>query len=180
MMILSIISVAVSNLVKTGVETQLSQRMQENMQTIAMNIVDDLRYDIRTADTATISNGGNTLTLTGGTGNIVYSLASGNMRRTVGGGTPKIYNAGYAGPGLEVACLNMAGATIPCFQGFSPSTANPAVFVSDSVDPRQIRVDNITVQQQTLGNTMIDRNFGRPQFALRNFNFDLMSATQFW
>src|SRR3954470_23284463 len=50
MMIMAIIGVGVSGLLKTGAEHSLSERTHQTSQMVAMNLVDDLRFDLRTAD----------------------------------------------------------------------------------------------------------------------------------
>ncbi len=171
--ILAILSVGVSSLVKTGVETQLAQRVHQDMQAIGMNIVDDLRQDIRTADRATVAGGGNTLTLDMPTGTqIVYQLSGANAftRWEQATGATKLYNDPnvFTVP-LQVQCP--AG----CFEALMPN--NDAV-----PSPRQIFVRTLSVAQVLpAGNagTMIDQSFGPANFTLREFSFDVMSATEF-
>lgn len=171
MMILAILSVGVSSLVKTGVENQLAQRTHQNMQTVGLNIVDDLRMDIRTADRATVSNGGNTLTLSTPNGNIIYNLTASNdfTRFVQATGVTRTYNDPNAfNPRLQVRCPN------GCFQA--------ALLNNDPVpSPRQIFVEELLVEQ-VLPNgsgTMIDRAFGAANFPVRAFSFDVMSAKEF-
>jgi type II secretory pathway pseudopilin PulG len=179
LMIIAVLSVAVSSLVRTGVEHQMSQRTHDMMQTIAMNMIDDLRFDTRTAVSATIGNGGNQLTLTPGNNAAVidYVLAGGNFQRRQGGNT-KDYNTNITPP-LEVACLAANGNATGCFEGYIPDASTPGGMIRNDATPRQIRTNNITVRQINNGTSLIDQNFGRSNFALHNFAFNLMSSTEF-
>ena len=155
LLVIVVLGIGVSSIVRVGIESQMAQRTQENMQIVAMNIVDDLRFDLRTADSIAITGGGNTLSINGG--QTVYSLnGAGDLVRQQNGNA-KTYNDGFR-PALQVVCPN------GCFQ---------------SVPPKQVLLPNLRVQQTTAGNTIIDRNFGLPNFPVRNVAFDIMSATQF-
>lgn len=174
-MLLSIISVAVSSLVRTGVEGQLSQRTHENMQVIALNIMDDLRFDLRTAEKANclgaptsvvqISNGGNRMSFCNRDGQVTYELTSANqMYRTSPNGIVKVYNQGFT-PTLNVLCPS------GCF----------------AVVNGQLQMPDLRVQQATAGNSLMDQwlrnvedpTFGRPTYRMSNTSFALLSATQF-
>jgi prepilin-type N-terminal cleavage/methylation domain-containing protein len=168
MMILAVLSVGVSALMRTGVEAKMAQRNDLNMQSIGMNFSEDLRTDIRTADSASISNNGNTMTLSTAVGNVVYSLNNGQLSRQPVGQTAEIYNDPtiYSKPVLVVSCQNAC---------FTPLQMN-----SDSVpSPREILVNEMKITQSTSQNTIIDRNFGLANFALRAFSFNLTGATEF-
>lgn len=173
MIILIVLSLGVSALVKTGVETQLSRRSDMLMQTIGLDLVDDLRFDVRTTDNATVSNGGNTLTLSRGGGNIIYQLdGNGRFSRTnVLTGAVKIYNdpAHYSSPAFQIACPSTC---------FTPLRMN-----SDATpSPREIRVNEIQVRQvvgSQGGGTFIDRAFGLGNFSVRAFSFSVLGATEF-
>jgi Tfp pilus assembly protein PilV len=173
MMLLAIISIGVSALVKSGVEVQMARRVDMTMQSIGLNIVDDIRRDVQTADTATIANGGNGLTLVTPTGTIVYQLnMAGQFSRTnTGTGQSRIYNdpAQYTTPQFNVVCPQT------CFTALQMN--------SDPVPmPKQIQVNEMQVQQQlAAGNagSTIDRAFGPANFTVRQFTFNLMSATEF-
>jgi hypothetical protein len=149
--------------------------MNQHLQSISNLIVDDLRHDFREADTVTVSNNGNTLTLfssnPSGNENIVYSLAGGNLSRTRNGGTQKIYNDPKMYKNrLEVVCPG--GQVIPggpTVSGCFASTANA----------RQIVLPNLQVQAKVSNGTVIDEYFGKPNYTVRNFAFDVMSATEF-
>lgn len=168
MMIMVILSVGVSSLLQTGIESQLSERAHQEMQSVAMNIVDDLRNDIRTANKAAVSNGNNTLTLTMPTGNITYSLAAdGKFSRVSSVTGTKQYLSGQM-TNMKVACPS------GCFRAELLNSDN-------TPSPRQISVPEISVQQVINGNrkTIIDTAFNSASFSLRNFSFDVLSATEF-
>jgi hypothetical protein len=169
MMIAAVLSVGVSAIVRTGIETKTSQRNDLNMQSIALNVSEDMRNDIRTADSASISEGGNTLTLSTASGNVTYTLNSGNGRLTrQDSGQTKTYNdpALYGNPVYTVSCQGAC---------FTPLQMN-----SDATpSPRQILVNEMRISQASSQNTLIDRNFGLANFALRAFSFNLTGATEF-
>jgi hypothetical protein len=173
MMILIVLSLGVSALVKTGVETQMSRRSDMLMQTIGLDLVDDLRFDVRTTDSAAVSGGGNTLTLSRGGGTIVYQLdGNGRFSRTDAlTGAVKVYNdpAHYSSPAFRMAC------PATCF--------TPLRMNSDATpSPREIRVNEIRVQQVAGtqgGGTFIDRAFGLGNFSVRAFTFSVLGATEF-
>jgi prepilin-type N-terminal cleavage/methylation domain-containing protein len=180
-MILAILSIGVSSLVRTGVETQMSRRIQEYMQAIGLNIVDDLRRDLRTADQAVITNAGNRLTITAPGGNIVYNLEADNTFTRTEGGVTKIYNdPNLYNPWPEVVCLN-AGAAAPCFSGFRKDLNNPGVMVANNASPQQVMLADITVRQAVAagGGTVIDNAFGMANFSVRNITLSLTSQTDF-
>ncbi len=157
-MIVSILAVAVSSLFKVAVESQMSQRVHENMQMVAINIVDDLRFDIRTADSVEVLNGGNTLRITNDNGEVVYTWGNGgNFVRTLNNSAQKSYNQGFS-PSLSVVCQPA------CFQ---------------QVTAQQILLPELRVEQTTAGGTVIDQFFSKPNYPVRNIAFDVLSATEF-
>lgn len=177
MMILAVLSIGVSSLVRTGVETQLSRRVHEYMQVVGLNIVDDLRRDLRTADQAIITAGGNQLTIIHPAGNISYVLnpATGVLTRTQNAQS-KDYNPTVQQPRLQVTCPNG-----PCFTGVRKDPTNPNVLIADNNSPQQVQLGDITVRQQAPagGGTIIDTAFGAPNFSMRNITLSLTSQTNF-
>jgi len=168
MMILSVLAVGVSSILRTGVETQMAQRNDLNMQSIGMNVSEDLRNDIRVADSASITGGGNSMTLVTGNGNVTYTLdGSGQLIRTLNGQS-KIYNdqTVYKSPTLVVRCTNGCFTAMQMNNDTAPS-------------PREVMVNEMKITQSTSQNTVIDRSFGLASFALRAFSFNLTGATQF-
>lgn len=168
MMIMVVLSVGVSSLIQTGIESQMSERAHHEMQTVALNIVDDLRNDIRTANRAAVSNGNNTLTLTMASGSITYSLAAdGKFSRASSATGTKQYISGQM-TNMRVACPS------GCFRAeLMNSDTTPS--------PRQISIPEISVQQvvTTGRQTVIDKAFNSASFSLRDFSFDVLSATEF-
>ncbi len=186
-MIMVILSIGVSSLIRTGVESQLSQRSHVNMQIVAMNIADDLRRDLRTADSAEVQNGGNRLVIrytdvANSSQTITYSLdtVSGDFTRvgTGGGsGASKTYNPNTFTPRLQVACLNGAS-NAPCFAGLRKNSTG--AMIADNTTPQQVTISDITVRQVVSGSgTMIDQAFSAPQYAIRNMSLSLISQTEF-
>ncbi len=177
MMILSILSVAVSNLVLSGVQSQMNQRIDENLQLVAMNIVEDIRLDLRHSAATTVLGGGNTLRIVRHDGSIVtYQLTGANnfQRTDTGTGLTKTYNdpTMYTTPPLQVRCVNNAGANSACFQAQQMNNdATP--------QPREILLQGLRVEAAVPSNTVVEQNFGAPNFTVRNFSFDVMSATEF-
>jgi Tfp pilus assembly protein PilV len=187
MMIMAILSIGVSSLVKTGVETQMSQRTHEVMQTVGVNIVDDLRRDIRLADTATVSSNGRSLSLVlpistlnsavGSTVNYQWTAANNFTRQETlnsGGTNTKTYNdPNTLSAKINIDCNDSANGVSRCFTAMNLNN-------DTTPQPRQIRIDAIRVYQTPGGaGTVIDQYFQAPSFILRKFSFDLISATQF-
>lgn len=161
LMIIAVLSVGVSSLVKTGVESQMAERMNQQMQIISNMIVDDLRMDFRQADNVTVN--GNTLKLEAPSGEVTYRLANGRFSRTVGA-SQKVYNDSKAYPMLAVKCMNTSNQSINCF--------------TKSSGGRQIELKNLTVEQTVAGNSVID-TFGKPSYKVHNIAFDVATQQQF-
>lgn len=175
-MIVAVLSIAVSSLVKAGVETQMAERMHQNMQSISNGIVGDLRMDFREVDTVAIASGGNSLTLTTPAGNVVYQLTNGNLTRRSPSGTVKTYNdPKMYNNMLEISCPG--GPVVPGGPSvagcFAPNNLNSSGL------PRQIVMPEMAVRQKTANGGLIDRYFGAPNFTVRNFAFDVVTATEF-
>lgn len=173
MMILSILSIGVSSLVKAGVETQMAERDHQNMHVIGMNIVDDLRNDIRNADQVTVGNGGNSLQviLDSNTGQTVsYDLVGTKFQRSSPGKLTKIYNdpAMYTDQ-MQISCPDPNG----CFEAKSINSNNL---------PKQILIPEIKVQKVLptgSSGSIIDKNFGGANFSIKDYSLDVASATEF-
>jgi hypothetical protein len=171
MMILSILSIGVSSLVKAGVESQMSERDHQNLQVIGMNIVDDLRNDIRNADEVSVLNGGKTLQviLDENTGQSVsYDLVGTQFQRTSPSGTQKIYNdpTMYTNM-MQVSC---------------PSGCFVAKSINSNNFPRQILIPEIKIQKvlpSANKGTIIDQYFGGANFSIKDYSLDVASATEF-
>lgn len=206
MMIMAVLSVGVSSLIKTGVETQMSERMNAHMQTIAMNIVDDIRLNMRTACTAQVTGGGTTLNLqmppctAPGTPNgfgtmmvtspyFIYKLNGTDFVRTTGTGTWIIgptsvaFVASAVGP---TKIYNKSSATslyqVDCNN--AANVAGPcftALNLNSSGQPKQIVINNIRVTVPALNSdSIITKSFNMPpNYSVRNFSFDVMNATEF-
>ncbi len=56
MMIIAVVGIGASSLMKAAVQNVNNERQQQLMQIVGMNIINDLRYDLRYAETATISS----------------------------------------------------------------------------------------------------------------------------
>lgn len=172
MMILAVLSVGVSSLIKTAVETQMARRTDVTMQSIGLNFADDIRMDVRTADTVSVSSDGKMLTLAASAGNIIYELNSSQQmtRRDTATNSTKIYNdpAQFNTPRFNVVC---------------PTTCFTALrFNSDATPvPREVRVNAIQIQPQTTSNSgnIIDQAFGPANFTIKAFTFSILSATEF-
>jgi hypothetical protein len=136
-----------------------------------MNIVDDLRHDIRNADKVTVSNGGNTLNVvrdedSGDT--VFYELVGTQFRRREPSKTTKIYNdPTLYSTSLQVSC---------------PSGCFTANLLNSNNLPKQILIPELKVQKVLPnGNSgsVIDRYFGGANFSIKDFSFDVASATEF-
>lgn len=182
-MIAAIIAVGVSSLIKAGVETQISRKIQENMQTVALNIVDDLRQDIRMADRATVQNATTLVLAMPATPparptayTLTYRLQGTDFVRIDSARGQKLYNdPSIFSPKLSVDCTDpLTGGANTCFSARMMNSDTPP-------EPRQIRVNAIRVYRPVPlnGGTVIDRAFGAPNFTVRQFAFDVMSAKEF-
>lgn len=179
MMIVAVLGVGVSGMLKVGAEHNLSERQHQTMQVVAMNLVDDLRYDLRAANTINALGGGsNTLVIhttdkqTNAAQTITYALnGSAQMTRQLNNLTPKIYND------PSVFLSNMQIQCSPnCFQ-----VATGATFSTNGT-PTQIAIPQLTVSVPLVaGNkgTVIDQAFQAPNFKLSQFSFNVTAATEF-
>lgn len=170
LMILSVLSVAVSSLVKTAVESQIAQRTNQEMQTIGLNIADDLRHDIQTADRASVVNA-STLVLYMPVGNqLTYKLSGDNFTRSSSDGKGnRTYNSIGQNIKLRVLCPKPAGCFVAGALNADPATPSPT----------NITIPEIKVEQINNSNTAIDQAFGKANFSLKEFTFNVMSATDF-
>ena len=172
MMVMAVLGVAVSSLVKAGADHNLSERQHQTMQMVAMNLVDDLRFDLRTAERiSSLGSGSNSLVIQNTGQTITYALdpSTFQMSRTVSGGIRKVYNdpTGVLS-NVQIQC------TPSCFQ---PST----VQASDGT-PKSITIPLLTVSvppRAGSAGTPIDQYFGAPQFVLKAFTFNIATATEF-
>jgi prepilin-type N-terminal cleavage/methylation domain-containing protein len=178
MMIVAVLSVGVSGIIKVGVEHTMAERQHQNMQMIAMNLVDDLRHDLRTADSINaLGAGSNSLVMQSNGKVITYALNAANKQitRKVGGvASTKIYNDPGVFKNLQVQC------TPTCFQIGTDQSGNP--LVSSSGVPKEIMIPNLSVNAVLpAGNlgTSVDQAFGVPSFHLKMFSFNVAAATEF-
>jgi prepilin-type N-terminal cleavage/methylation domain-containing protein len=178
MMIVAVLSVGVSGMVKTGVEHQLSERQVQTMRMMAMNLVDDLRYDLRTADTVNkLGSGSNILVITTANNQkITYQLDTATHRMTRKSSTSpatKIYNdPGAFAQNMQFDCKN-GNASIPCFDTLGTA--------SDGT-PKAVVLHNVTVTAAlpaSGASTALDAAFGPPSFRLNEFTFNIAAATEF-
>lgn len=200
MMILSVLCVGAASMVRAGVESQLEDRMQVTMQTVAANIAGDLRFDLARADSTSVGGtgvqvmgGGTGLWIDDGSGTfpVRYALsATGDLTRTANGNV-KFYNRVSAAtpyqPALTIDC-NVAGApanyNVPCFAGSlmmnmgTPAAPNFQSQVA-MVNPTQIRINNMRVLAPTLNTGTYVAMFGVPQFRLQTTSFNVLSSMEF-
>jgi prepilin-type N-terminal cleavage/methylation domain-containing protein len=176
MMIVAVISVGVSGLIKVGAEHNLSERQHQTMQLIAMDLVDDLRRDLLTADTISNlgSSGSNTLTITGNGHTVTYAMNSSTHQMTrAANGITKIYND----PKIFLSNLRMdcVSATNQCFQ------VNTTAGTASNGTPKAIFIPNLTISAPpgSGGGTVIDQAFGAPNFKLNQFSFNMTTSTEF-
>ncbi|MEM0950726.1 MAG: hypothetical protein AAGI66_01120 [Cyanobacteria bacterium P01_H01_bin.74] len=176
--IAAVIGVSVSSLVRAGIESQLSEQINQNVQLIGNNIVDDLRYDIRLASRVnTIADQQLTLTVNGQT--ITYSLAGTTFSRQVTNGTQKIYNdQGIEGNGVEITCNDPLNGSNACFT--VPNDHNGAILLNSENQPKQIFMPYLAVRERP-GRvpSILDLQFGTLNYTVRDFGFTVYSATEF-
>ena len=188
MMITAVIGVGVSGLIKAGAEHSLSERQHQTMRMMAMSLIEDLRFDLRTADSInSLGGGSNTLVIHQGAQTITYNLDTGThrMTRTFNGKT-KIYNdPSVFLNNMQFSCQTGAGATTTCFQNDPEAGAimgGPPTVVAANGTPKAVLVPNLTVTAALpsgSGGTVIDQAFGPPSFQLTSFSFNVASATEF-
>lgn len=165
MIIMVIIGLAVTNLVKSGLDAQMSQRTQELMMTIANNVADDLRYDIRTSQG--VSGGANTLTVKLSSGSdAVYAFAGTDLTRTVGANVKRYNKTGPTGttnytPAITLTCAS------GCFQINATGTAKTVVL-------------NELIVHSGSTSAVMNKNFsGAPTFRLKGLIFSPSSTKEF-
>lgn len=188
MMLMSVIGIAVSSLLISAVNSQMDQRTQSNMQLVASNIVDDIRYDLmRCMDSGPMDatyDCFNSITANeirfrrlsdedpSTPGYVPFYLvtytrtAAGNFERTSANPlepTPfKRYNENFR-PALQVDCAgNNPGA---CF-------SRPAL--------QQLLIRGLIVRPvPTGGQNVYDVHFGTQQYRVNNVSFNIMASTNF-
>jgi len=180
MMVVAVIGVGVSGLMKTGVEHNISQRQMQTMQMMAMDLVEDLRYDLRTADTVNnVGGGSNTLTISSSGQTITYNLNAGThqmTRRSSTTGVTKIYNdPNVFMNNLQFDCKDTSNNSIGCFM------TDPTLGTATNGTPKAVVLRNVTVTAALNGNanTALDIAFGAPSFRLNQFTFNVAAATEF-
>lgn len=187
MFLMVIMTIAVSNLVRAGVEAQFNQRANESMQMIAMAIMDDIRFDAqRAASNAgnppiNVSNGGNTLQIlvqdvdNGGTEVVTYRLlGNGDFERQDEQGTKVYTDMTARGPELAVTCRNDANNVIACFQIATEDTDGDG-----QPNTQRVIVPGLRVEMANPPQDIISANFGPPDFRVEEASFDIVAATQF-
>ena len=177
MMLMCIIAIAVSSLVRAGVEAQLNQRMMNLGQLVTMNVVDDIRLDLNTANTVNITGGGAQLNITDGKGIAVvytYDNAAKTMTRNWGGFS-KTYNANIS-PAMNLVC------DMPCFNwnptgGAGQAGAQQTIILG----PPGVAGSGLSAQPATpVGNSIIDQNFNPPVFfRASQISFNVLSNRTF-
>lgn len=181
MMVVAVIGVGISGLVKSGVEHTLSERQVQTMQMMAMDLVEDLRHDLRTADTVNnVGSGSNTLVITGNGQTITYRLDTATHRMTrqsTASPITKIYNDPKVfASNMEFSCQNSSGGTIPCF------SKNTALGTASNGTPKAVVLRNVTVTASLPAggsSSALDIAFGAPSFRLNQFTFTIAAATEF-
>ena len=180
MMIIAVVSVGVSGIIKVGAEHNLSERQHQTMQIMAMNVVDDLRFDLHTADTINnLGGGSNTLVINGNGKVITYTLNTNNHQLTrldSQTNATKIYNdPNIFMSNMQFSCQS-GGAATPCFQ------KDPSAGVATNGTPKALMIPNLTVTAVLpagSAGTVIDQVWGAPTFKLNQFSFNIAAATEF-
>jgi len=188
MMITAVIGVGVSGLIKAGAEHSLSERQHQTMRMMAMSLIEDLRFDLRAADSIdSLGGGSNTLVIHQAGQTITYNLDTGThrMTRTAAGKTKTYNDPSVFLSNMQFSCQTAAGSTTTCFQNDPNAGAvlggPPTVIASDGT-PKAVLVPNLTVTAALPaggGGTVIDQAFGPPSFQLTSFSFNVASATEF-
>jgi prepilin-type N-terminal cleavage/methylation domain-containing protein len=176
--IFSVLGIGASKLMQTGVQSQISHRIHTTQQSLAMNMVDRLRQDLRFASmgSVTIANAGNTLQLITFDPNlqtevpVTYALTGGTITRTSNGQTVNFLQ-GYAN--TAVLCNN------PCFQPIPAGTAGANI--------KAISLNNMRVRDTSAVNSdFIASNFAEPdgtpaksQYRIVDASFDIIANARF-
>lgn len=186
MMIMAVLTIAIGSMVRGGMEAQMNDRLYGNMQIVATNIADDLRFDFQRAGRVQVDSG-TQITIfydsTSATPDAIYQLTAGNFTGQVrrnGAMVTKVYNQVSATqaytPALSVSCVTAAGAATNCFTGQN-FDANINAF-------RRIQLSDIAVQAAGLNNNGVFRNFqlqnfGPPTFRVAGMNYSIAGANSF-
>jgi hypothetical protein len=182
MAILSLLSIAVSNMMLAATASQLNAQTMVTEETVAMSIVDRLRYDLRLATVSSVSvtGGGNTLSFNtwnptaGVTQTVTYTFTGASLTRTVSG-QPTYNFATGTFPAMRIVTQATTGRPTT---GFS-LVANVATGSPGMVCNRVV-LHNLFVADNTPGNTIVDTAFGgKSQFRVDEVAFDVVSGTLF-
>ncbi|MBX2861214.1 MAG: prepilin-type N-terminal cleavage/methylation domain-containing protein [Vampirovibrio sp.] len=162
MVIFAVLGVAVSSIVQSAQDSQMAHRVHETQHSVAMDVVDNLRIDLRHARNVTVAGTSvsfQTFDANVGTDvNVTYALAGGALTRTSPGGTLNFGNR-YAVP-MTFGCGN------PCFVG----TGNPVT---------QLSLNNLEVIDATPSASKLDAAFGRARFRVNESAFYVMDGMTF-
>ncbi|MDX2086116.1 MAG: hypothetical protein SFZ03_12100 [Candidatus Melainabacteria bacterium] len=148
--IIGIIGVAVSNVLLAGVEAQLSSKIHTHMETTALNIVDQLRFDLRFARNVTAPSPTTLQFTTQDNVAVTYSFTGGALTRN---GTSFTANVPVT---LSVTCGG-------CFQ----------------TNGKQVSLSGLQITDVATGQSNIDRAFGKASFIYPDATFDVLTATTF-
>ena len=182
--IMAVVSLGSAHAVSMFTEVQNSNRLHQVQQQVAMNLIDNLRHDLRYASrpnavtNAFSITGPNSTVLTIpvsfdpniGTYSVVYTFTGGSVTRTMTvGGAPTVTNYN-AIPGLPVA-INCGGGG-NCFQVSS---------VDINGNPRGIRLNQLQVAEAVPDvNNVITANFGPAAYNVQNVTFDMLGNILFF
>jgi Tfp pilus assembly protein FimT len=182
MAILSLLSIAVSNMMLAATASQLNAQAMVTEETMAMSIVDRLRYDLRLATVASLSVTGGGSTLSFNTWNpsggamqaVTYTFTGTTLTRTVAG-QPTYDFASGSFPAMRIVTQATAGRPTT---GFSVAANVPTG--SPGMVCNRVVLHNLFVVDNTPVNTLVDGAFGgKSQFRVDEVAFDVVSGTLF-
>jgi prepilin-type N-terminal cleavage/methylation domain-containing protein len=184
MAVVAVVSLGSTHALSMFSEVQKSQRLHNVQQVVAMNVVDNLRQDLRFATRPTPLT--NAFTITGGNGNVLtipnafeptlgsysvtYTFTGTTVTRavTVGGVTTTTSYTADITPGVTISCGAAGGA---CFQVAS---------VDVNGNPRGVRLNQMQVTEAAQDTDAITTNFGPARFAVANVTFDMLGNILFY
>jgi prepilin-type N-terminal cleavage/methylation domain-containing protein len=186
MAVFAVLGVAVSNVMFISANSQLEARFNAIAETTASNIIDDLRFDLRTAISVNNNNpitNGTVLTFTvpgrqfnqANPVTITYTFANGDVTRRDSLGNTRSYRA-LSGLPMQILC-DVQGGT-GCFNAVLPANNGPINLVS----LRNLRIIDNRATNSVMDNawgTLNNGAFARPQLRIENVAFNLSTGTQF-
>lgn len=167
--VIAVIGLAASQMMFTGVQTQMSVHVNETEANLAQEIVNRLRYELRNAQNIQILNNGNSLQFQGYDPNtaqytsINYAFTGSTLTRN------GVNLSANRSPAFQITC----GGTLACFTGATSS-------VTSSQNLQRVSLNNLTITDISGSNKNLDQAFGGPAtFHLDEAAFNILNGMTF-